>query len=151
MASVKLLKHLRPACVIPRLKAATKQEAIEELLQALDAQGVIEDIDTVRRDVLERESRMSTGIPGGLALPHAKSAGARDVTVAVGLKPEGIDFESLDGEPSRAVFLVVSGDAWSAPQLECLAQVAKLYSRSDVRDRLLGATTREAVLAVLEG
>lgn len=150
MASVKLLKLLKPACVIPRIEAETKQDAIEELLQALAAQGAIRDIDVVRKDVLERESRMSTGIPGGLAIPHAKSDGAREVAVAVGLKPEGIDFEALDGQPSYAIFLVVSGEAWSTPQLECLAQIAKLYSRPEARDRILSATTREQVLAALD-
>ena len=150
MAALKLLKFLRPSCVVPKLEAENKEDAIEELIAALEAEGLLGDAEQVRADVFAREEQMSTGLTEGLAIPHAKSVGARDITVAVGLKPEGIDFESLDGKPAQAVFLVVSRADYAGPHLECLAEIAQFYSRPEARQRLLKATTTRQILETLE-
>ena len=150
MASQKLLRYITPACVIPRLAAEQKADAIEELLQVLAAQDLLDDVERVRQDVFARESQMTTGLTQGLAIPHAKSVGAKDLTVAVGLKPEGLDFESIDGLPARAIFLVVSRPDRSGPHLECLAEIARAYSNEAVRRALLEADTAQTVIAALQ-
>jgi len=150
LAPLKLVRYLKPSCVIPVLKAQTKQEAIEELLDCLRAEGLLEDVDAVREDVFAREEQMSTGLTDGLAIPHAKSAGARQLCVALGLKPEGIDFASLDDKPSKAIFLVVSRVDRAGPHLECLAEIAQFYSRPEARERLLKARSVEEIMASLE-
>ena len=150
MAPPRLLRYFAPGCILPRLKAETKQDAIEELLQALDATGSVENLDQVRKDVFERENQMSTGLTEGLAIPHAKTAGVKELVMAVGLKPEGIDFESLDGQPARIVFLAVAGQEDTGPHLECLAEIAQIFSRPEARQRLIAARSADEVLAALE-
>lgn len=149
MAPLKLLKYLPSSCAIPRLEAETKQDAIEELLRAVAAAGVLRDADAARKDVFDRERQMSTGLTDGLAIPHAKTSGVDDVVVAVGLKPEGVDFESLDGQPTQAVFLVLSQMDRAGPHLECLAEIAQFYARPDARARMLAANTPREMLDAL--
>ena len=149
MAPLKLLKYLPPSCAIARLKAETKQEAIEELLAALEAAGRLVDLATARKDVLDRERQMSTGLTDGLAIPHAKTQGVKELVLAAGLKREGIEFESLDGQPARVVFMVLSRVDRSGPHLECLAEIAQFFSRPEARARLLAAGTAREMIAAL--
>jgi len=150
LAPLKLVRYLKPSCVVPALKARTKQEAIEELLDCLRSLPAWYDVSAVRDDVFAREEQMSTGLTDGLAIPHAKSSGARQLCVAIGLKPEGIDFASLDDKPSKAIFLVVSRVDRAGPHLECLAEIAQFYSRPEARERLLRARNVEEIVAALD-
>jgi PTS system fructose-specific IIC component len=132
-----------------QLKATNKQEAIDELLALLDRNGLLADPQTVRQDVLSREKQMSTGLTEGLAIPHAKSNGAKELAIALGLKGQGIEFASLDLEPAHAIFLIVSPVDRTGPYLQCLAEISSLYAQPQVRDRLLHARTVEEVLAAM--
>jgi len=149
MAPSRMLRFLKPSCIVPQLAAETKLEAIDELLAVLDREGLIRDLKVVRRDVLAREKQMSTGITDGLALPHAKSHGARGLAVAFGMKPAGIPFDSLDGKPATAIFLVVSRVDRSGPHLQCLAEITTFFSNPECRKRLLKADSVAAVMAAL--
>jgi mannitol/fructose-specific phosphotransferase system IIA component (Ntr-type) len=102
-------------------------------------------------DLMARESRMSTGMEQGLAIPHAKSKAVGELTVALGLAPEGIDFQSLDGKPSRVIFLVLSAVGSRGPHIECLAEIARAYSREGFREALLACRFADEVIAVLTG
>ena len=149
MAPTRMLRFLKPSCVVPQLAAETKFEAIDELLAVLDREGLIRNLKTVRHDVLAREKQMSTGITDGLALPHAKSNGARDLAVAFGMKAVGIPFDSLDGRPATAIFLVVSRVDRNGPHLQCLAEITTFYSAPERRKRLLQARSVADVIATL--
>lgn len=146
---MKLGKHLRAENIIVSMKARSKLEAIDELLDILRRSGSLEDGEAARRDVLAREERMSTGMEMGLAIPHAKTAAVKSLTVAVGLAPEGVPFESLDGQPARAIFLVLSSVGSTGPHIECISEIARRYARQDLRDRLGRAGTPEEAFAVL--
>jgi len=149
MAIVKMLKFLRPSCVALRLKATTKEEAIQELLDLLERENLLDDPGCVREDVMVRERQMSTGMTDGLAIPHAKSSGVKELVIALGLKPEGIEFQSLDGEPARVVFMVVSPIDRTGPHLQCLAEITSFYSRPGERQELLAARNVQEVLTKL--
>ncbi len=149
MAIARILRFLKSSCVLPQLAAESKEEAIDELLAVLNRSGQIRDLKQARRDVLARESQMSTGITDGLALPHAKSKGVRDLAVAFGGKPEGIPFDSLDGKPTTAIFLVVSRVDRSGPHLQCLAEITTLFSNPMCRKQLLEAIEADSAAAVM--
>jgi mannitol/fructose-specific phosphotransferase system IIA component (Ntr-type) len=149
MAPLKMLTFLRPSCVALPLKAEDKLGAIEELLGLLEKEGLLADPEMVRRDVLAREKQLSTGLTEGLAIPHAKSAGARDLAMALGLKPEGIQFTSLDMEPARAIFLLASPADQTGPYLQCLAEISSFYAQPQAREKLLGAKTVQEVLSAM--
>jgi len=146
---MKLSKYLRPESIAIGLNADTKWDAIDDLLALLERQGLLDDAAQVRADVVSREEKMSTGIELGLAIPHAKSTGARDLIMALGIAPEGIDFGSLDGKPARAIFLVVSRKDTTGPHIQCLAEITARYGREDIRARLLAARTPQQALHAL--
>ena len=146
---MKLSKYLRLGSIIIGLNAQTKWEAIDELLVPLDRQGLLADAAKVREDLVARERKMSTGLERGLAIPHAKSAGAKELAVALGIKPDGVEFDSLDGQPARAIFLVVSRHDRSGPHIQCLAEIAALYGRAEVRDALAAAKIPAQAMSAL--
>jgi mannitol/fructose-specific phosphotransferase system IIA component (Ntr-type) len=148
---VKLSAFLLPTAIKLRLSATDKRVAIEELLDLLVRQGAVGDRDAALADLLTREARMSTGMEQGLAIPHAKTGSVKKLTVALGLAPEGVEFQSLDGEPAQVIFLVLSAVGSRGPHIECLAEIARVYSMNGARELLLGARTSEEILAVLAG
>ena len=144
-----LAKYLRAESIVIGLKAGEKWAAIDELLNLLDRQDLIADTRQVRQDPIAREKKMSTGMENGLAIPHAKSVGARQLAIALGLKPQGLEFESLDGQPARIIFLVVSRQDTTGPHIQCLAEIASLCNRNEIRQALIQATTPQQVLRTL--
>jgi mannitol/fructose-specific phosphotransferase system IIA component (Ntr-type) len=142
-------KYLRPECVLIGMKAADKWEAIDELLGILDAQDLIEDMEVVRTDLHDRERKMSTGMEFGLALPHAKSNGAKSLAIALGVVKDGIDFDSLDHKPANVIFLVISRKDITGPHIQCLAEIARLYKDESLRERLSQVKTPQDALKLL--
>jgi len=144
-----LLKLLDPGCVSLNLRGATKEEIISELSGILYSAGKIDDRILVTDDVLQRERTMSTGMQHGVALPHAKTDGAKSLAVAVGIKREGIDFESIDGEPSRIFMLIVSPKKSSGPHIQFLAAVGAVLKNPEIREKLADAQSPAEVVALL--
>jgi mannitol/fructose-specific phosphotransferase system IIA component (Ntr-type) len=144
-----LLALIESACVAVDLEAVTKEGAIEELVDLLEGAGKLQDRRTVLADLFQREEVMSTGMQHGIALPHAKSDGTKKLCVAVGIKKSGLDFESIDGEPSRIFILVVSPKNVSGPHVQFLAAIGSILKDPETRDRLLRAGSGEEVVACL--
>jgi fructose-specific phosphotransferase system IIA component len=144
-----LLKLLDPGCVSLNLRGANKEEIISELVGILYSAGKIDDRILVTDDVLQRERTMSTGMQHGIALPHAKTDGAKSLSVAVGIKREGIDFESIDGEPSKIFILIVSPKKTSGPHIQFLAAVGSVLKNEEIRTRLEDAQSPAEVVALL--
>lgn len=145
----RLLDCLDPQTVIMHLNAVDKKAIIEELVDALDNSGKLLDRNLVLEDVLAREHTMSTGMQKGIALPHGKSDGIGNTAVAIGFRPEGAEFGSLDGEPSRIFVLIVSPRKVSGPHLQILASLGSLLRSPRITERLLAAGTAEDVVALL--
>lgn len=144
-----LLSHINSENIIVNLKGETKEEIIAELVDILAAQGKLLDRDAVISDVLERESIMNTGMDNGIALPHARTDGVDDLLVAVGIKKDGIDFGSLDGEKSRIFILMISPRKASVPYLEFLAAVSAALRDKDTRDAVINAPSAEIAVKLL--
>jgi mannitol/fructose-specific phosphotransferase system IIA component (Ntr-type) len=115
----------------------------------LAARGKLLNRDEALKDVLQREAAMSTGMQHGIALPHAKTGGVSDLAVAVGIKREGIDFESADGEKSRLFILVVSPRKVSGPHIQFLAAIGAVLKNDEVREGVIRASTGEQAVALL--
>jgi mannitol/fructose-specific phosphotransferase system IIA component (Ntr-type) len=131
------------------LGAQTKEQAINELIDRLAAEGLLGDVEQVRRDVFAREATMSTGLTNGLAIPHAKSEGATDLAVAMGISHAGIDFRSIDGKPTHVILLLVSRIDRAGPHLECLAEIAKFWHDEANRNCLASARTADDSMKAL--
>ncbi len=93
---------------------------------------------------------MSTGIEKGIAFPHARSHEVSDVCVAVGIKKNGVDFKSQDGQPSKIFVMIVSPDADSSPLMRVMAAFSGALMHAEINDKLLDAKTPEEVINVLK-
>ena len=144
-----LLKILDPGCVSLNLRGATKEEIISEMTGILYSAGKITDRMLVTDDVLQRERTMSTGMQHGIALPHAKTDGAKNLSVAVGIKREGVDFDSIDGEPAKLFILIVSPKKTSGPHIQFLAAVGAVLKSAAVREKLIQAQSPAEVITLL--
>lgn len=145
---MKIKNILTPAVISTSLKSTTKDEVIGELLDLLVAAKLITDREEVLAALMERERKMSTGIQHGVAIPHAKTKAVKNLVACIGIKPEGLDFESLDGEPSRIFIMTLSPIDRVGPHVQFLAEVSTVIKTKEARQRLLAAKTPQEILAV---
>lgn len=139
---LQLTDLLAPEAVVLPLRAREKEALIRELVSVLVREaGVTEHLEEVTRSVLEREAVLSTGIGGGVALPHGKSATLDALHVAAGTSPEGVDFAALDGRPVHIVFLLVGPEDDPGAHVRVLSRLGRLLGRAEVRRALLTSRT----------
>ncbi len=131
------------------LRAGEKPAAIEEMLDLVMAGGGVRDRAAALAALLDREARMSTGMQHGMALPHAKTDAVDHLRAAVGISPEGIPFDSLDGEPARILIMTLSPLNRTGPHIQFLAEIGRLLSSPAARARVLAARTPAELLAIL--
>ena len=132
--------------IVLNLDLALKSKVIEKMLSLVaDHPGVL-DIDRLSEDVLKREQDMSTGIGKALALPHAKSAGVSQPVMAFATLRNAINFDSIDDEPVRIVFLLATPEEMLAEHLKLLGRITRLAGREDVRQRLMLSTSAAEVI-----
>ncbi|MDR0878536.1 MAG: PTS sugar transporter subunit IIA, partial [Treponema sp.] len=145
-----LLSLIEANLISTELQGETKEAIITELVDLLASQGKVEDRDQVLTDVLEREKSMSTGMEHGIALPHAKTDGVTDIHVAVGVKKSGVNFDALDGEPSRLFILVVSPRKVSGPHIQFLAAIGAVLKDEARREEIINGGSRENTARLLK-
>lgn len=149
-----LRKVLTADTISLNLKSDTKDGIIEEMIDLLMAAGKIRDLKDRKealRVVLERERKMSTGMQNGIAIPHGKTDRVDALVAAVGLKKEGVDFGSLDGQPSRIFVMTLSPDTRTGPHIQFLAEISRQLSDSAVREKILVAKTADELLNIIAG
>ena len=129
-------------------ECAAAHELLDRVLYALGDPAVSAAVEAA---ILERENKMSTGMQQGIALPHGKTDAVPRLVTCIGLKKEGMDFGSLDGEPSRIFIMTVSRRDSTGPHIKFLAGVSKVLNSPALRDKILAATSREELLNVLTG
>ncbi len=133
MALIDLIK--KELITVP-LKADDKQGVITELIDLLDSQGALINREDALSAVLQREALGSTGLEKGIAIPHAKTEAVKNIVLALGIKSAGIDFQALDGNPSKIFFFILAPPDQSAPHIEALSEIAQV-SKSGAFLRLL--------------
>ena len=130
------------------LEAKTKPDVIKELVDVLKKAGKIEDAESVFRAVMLRENMGSTGFEKGIAVPHAKTHKVNNLVLAIGVSPEGVDFDSLDGEPSKLFFLLIATPQQAGPHIEALSEIARLTRSSNFCKLLLNAKTPKEIVDI---
>ena len=140
-----LSEILVESCVKLDLTVSTKDAVIESLVEALAEAGAVTDRARMIADIQQRERVMSTGIGGGIAVPHAQSPGAERLTMALGRMSRPIDFEALDERPVQLVFLVV-GPEERGGFIRVLARISRLLYSGDLQRNLLRARTPAEVM-----
>lgn len=147
---MKLLDVLDTEAILPDLKARTKTEVLEELAVPV-ARSSGATAEELVRVLLDRERLGSTGIGGGIGIPHGKIPGIDRLFLGFGLSRQGIDFESLDGGPTRIFFLLVTPESSAGLHLKVLARISRLLKNEAFKERLLQAGTREEITAIIQG
>ncbi|MBZ4218829.1 MAG: PTS sugar transporter subunit IIA [Chlorobium sp.] len=132
--------------IVLNLDLDLKSKVIDKMLSIVaDHPGVL-DIGKLSEDVIRREQDMSTGIGKTLALPHAKSAGVTEPVMAFATLRNGVNFDSIDGEPVRIVFLLATPEEMLAEHLKFLGRITKIAGRDDIRQRLILSSSAEEVI-----
>ena len=132
------------------LEAIDREEAIAELLELLVRAGKVRDREAVLDSLLEREAKGTTGIGGGVAIPHAKSPDVQEVELAVGVSPDGIEFDAADGELVYLVFLVLAEAGNPGPNLQTLASIGHLMQVPGVYKTIVSAQDADELIEAIQ-
>jgi len=138
---VLLSELLTPECIRIPLVSSSKDELLSELVGVVGKTAQVSDLNDVLRAVREREQVLSTGIGNGVAIPHGKSGALQSLVMAAGVTREPADFEALDGQPVRLVFLLVGPESAAGQHVKALSRVSRLLRRDSFRQRLIDAAT----------
>jgi fructose-specific phosphotransferase system IIA component len=146
---MKLTDLLGPDSIKIPLENRDKPAVIEEMVDILVKSKRLTDRQAAIEAIMKREELMSTGIGNGIAVPHGKSGGADELVLAFGLSPEGIEFDSLDGQPVHICFLLVAPENLSGPHVRALARISRLLQHQQFRQALLQCSSSEEVLEAI--
>ncbi len=144
-----LLRFSAQELMLPKLEAETRDDAIAELAQLMEAQGYVENGQALHETALRREAISSTAVGHGLAFPHARTSEGGILTFSLGLKKKGIDFSAPDGVKVKAVFLLVIPSAASSFYLRLLSGFVQAFSVTKTRNDLLGCKTSDEMWQLL--
>jgi PTS system nitrogen regulatory IIA component len=147
---VRLGSLTQPELIFPDLSAADGGAVLRAFAARLAALGLVRNADDLFQKLWEREQLGSTGIGGGIAIPHCKIAGLREGIVAIGIVPTGVDFGAADGEPVRLFFLVVSPNEAPAAHLQMLAAISRWIKAGGHAERILDLNDPQAVYGFLQ-
>ena len=131
------------------VKSTTKVDIIKELARLHEKTGVLNDYDGYVEALMAREAQSSTGIGEGIAIPHAKTKYVKKPALAMGRKPEGIDYDSLDGDPATLFFMIAAPDGANNTHIETLARLSQLLLDDDFKEALENAKTADEVLEII--
>ena len=146
---MRLTEILKPQNIKIPLEATTKSEAIGELVSLLAGNAEVSDAKKVLDAVLERESTRTTGIGNGLAIPHGKCAGTKDLVMAIGRAGTPIDFQAIDGRPVSIIWMLASPPDKTGPHIHALARISRLMTMDKFRAALAGAKTGQEMWDII--
>lgn len=147
---VDLQSVLDKELIVLNLQASTKEEVIEKLAEVLFKNDKLISKEVYIKDVLEREKHCTTGIGSGIAIPHGKSNGVKQTSIAIGKLLEEIEWQAFDKKPVKMVFLLsVKKEDTEEMHLKTISNIATSLSEDETINRLLKATTTEEIIALL--
>lgn len=144
-----LTQILEPACIKVPLDGKDKESAITELVDILDANGMLTDRNDVLNAVLIREQTRSTGIGSGIAIPHGKCKGVNDLVMAMGISRQGVDFQGIDDKPVHIIVLLVSPIDKTGPHIQALARISRLMLDEEFKNKLQNAASSQKLYELI--
>ena len=142
---MKLAEILSPDKIISNLNVDDKTTSITTLLELFKDDQRIIDLEHVKSSVLEREKIMSTGVGHGFAIPHGKTNAVNEIIAAFARTTEPLEFESLDGQPVRLIFLLVGKENSVGPHIKLLSRISRMMNKEEFRNQLLNADSAEDI------
>lgn len=147
---MKISDILSTDVIAVKLDVADKDDALKKIIELAAKSNKIIDIDKVSRTIYEREKLVSTGVGKGFAIPHGKTDSISDVVAAFAITKEPIDFDSIDGEPVRFIFLLIGKENLLNTHIKLLSRISRLMNKDEFRDRLLEADSPDEVLKIFK-
>lgn len=144
---MKIQDLLNKKVMLLDLQATTKEAAIDEMINSLVDNGVVTDFDVFKAGIMAREAQTSTGLGEGIAMPHSKNAAVKEATVLFAKSNKGVDYESLDGQPTDLFFMIAAPEGANDTHLAALAELSKYLMQDGFADRLRKVTSPDEVIA----
>ena len=132
------------------LQATDKEGVINEMVQSLVDNGVVTDFDTFMAGIMNREAQTSTGLGDGIAMPHSKNEAVKEATVLFAKSNKGVDYASLDGQPTDLFFMIAAPEGANDTHLAALAELSKYLMKPGFADKLRQASTPDQVIAAFD-
>ncbi len=147
---MRILDFLRRDAIIASLEGTTKEEVLAEMVNPIVRANPSIDHSLVVGTLIEREGLGSTGIGGGIAIPHGRLDGLARLEASFGKSPKGVDFNSMDGKPVHLFFLIVAPSNSGSDHLKALARISRVFKDPVLKDRLRGAGSSDEMYRILE-
>lgn len=147
---MKIQDLLKKDLMLLDLQATSKEAAIDEMISRLVSKNVVSDFDTFKKGIMARESQTSTGLGDGIAMPHSKNAAVREASVLFAKSNSGVDYESLDGQPTDLFFMIAAPDGANDTHLAALAQLSQYLLKDGFADKLRQVTSADEVIAAFD-
>ena len=147
---MKVKDLLSPQSINLKGSAADKRDTIDKMVALMVKRGNISDTDVYRKAVIAREEESTTAVGGGIAIPYAKSDAVKAPGLAAMVVPDGVDYDSPDGEPVRLLFLIAAPNTKENIHLEVLSRLSTLLMEEDFTNALIHAKSTDEFLSIID-
>lgn len=147
---MKIQDLLRKDVMLLDLQATEKKAVIEEMIQGLVDRGYVTDFETFKEGILAREALTSTGLGDGIAMPHSKNTAVKEATVLFAKSNKGVDYESLDGQPTDLFFMIAAPEGANDTHLAALAELSQYLMKDGFADKLRQVTSPDQVVELFD-
>ena len=147
---MKIQDLLRKDVMLLDLQATEKKAVIEEMIQSLVEHGYVTDFETFKEGILAREALTSTGLGDGIAMPHSKNTAVKEATVLFAKSNKGVDYESLDGQPTDLFFMIAAPEGANDTHLAALAELSQYLMKDGFADKLRQVTSPDQVIEIFD-
>ncbi|HEL1788981.1 TPA: PTS sugar transporter subunit IIA [Streptococcus suis] len=147
---MKIQDVLKKDVMLLDLQATSKEAVIDEMIASLVDKGYVTDFDIFKTGIMNREAQTTTGLGDGIAMPHAKNAAVKEATVLFAKSNKGVDYASLDGQPTDLFFMIAAPEGANDTHLAALAELSKYLMKPGFADKLRGVSSPEEVISVFD-
>ncbi|HEL1769853.1 fructose-specific PTS transporter subunit EIIC [Streptococcus suis] len=147
---MKIQDVLRKDVMLLDLQATSKEAVIDEMIASLVDKGYVTDFDVFKTGIMNREAQTTTGLGDGIAMPHAKNAAVKEATVLFAKSNNGVDYASLDGQPTDLFFMIAAPEGANDTHLAALAELSKYLMKPGFADKLRSVSSPEEVISVFD-
>jgi fructose-specific phosphotransferase system IIA component len=147
---MKITDILNEKVIVTKLPGSTKNEILNAMIELAATSERVNDKEKMRSAILEREKIMSTGVGSGFAIPHGKTDAVQDIVAAFAITEQPIDYQSLDDQPVRIVFLLVGKDNSVGPHIKLLSRISRLMNKEEFRKKLIDAESPSEILQIFK-
>jgi PTS system, fructose subfamily, IIA component len=147
---MKITDILNEKVIVTKLPGTTKTEILNAMIELAATSDRVIDKEKMRIAILEREKIMSTGVGSGFAIPHGKTDAVQDIVAAFAITDQPIDYQSLDDQPVRIIFLLVGKDNSVGPHIKLLSRISRLMNKEEFRKKLIDAESPSEILQIFK-